>query len=62
MIKKSTYLQQEISKERNTIRVWIESGRKTRNILASDNWKNGLGYDYNSEPKIDKNKEVTIET
>ena len=44
MIQKCTYLQGQLEKERETLRVWTESGKKTQELLGRENWKTGLGY------------------
>ena len=49
MIQKCTYLQGQLEKERETLRVWNESGKKTQEILGRGNWKTGLGYDIKKE-------------
>ena len=57
MIQKCTYLQGQLEKERETLRVWTESGKKTQEILGRGNWKTGLGYDI----KKDNSKTVKVE-
>ena len=38
------YLKTELEKEREVIKTWTNSGRKTQDILSSGNWKEGLDY------------------
>ena len=57
MIQKCTYLQGQLEKERETLKVWTESGKKTQEILGRGNWKTGLGYDI----KKDNSKTVKVE-
>lgn len=52
---KRTFLEQELAKEREVIRVWTNSGKRTHDHLANDNWKEGLGYiEKVEEPKPSK--------
>ena len=44
MIQKCTYLQGQLDKERETLKIWTDSGKKTQEILGGGNWKTGLGY------------------
>ena len=44
MIQNCTYLQGQLDKERETLRIWTDSGKKTQEILGGGNWKTGLGY------------------
>ena len=44
MIQKCTYLQGQLDKERETLKIWTDSGRITQEILGGGNWKTGLGY------------------
>ena len=49
MIQKCTYLQVQLEKERETLKIWTNSGKKTQDILSGGNWKTGLGYDVKKE-------------
>ena len=31
-------------KERETLKIWTDSGKRTQEILGGGNWKTGLGY------------------
>ena len=44
MIQKCTYLQGQLDKERETLKIWTDSGKNTQEILGGGNWKTGLGY------------------
>ena len=44
MIQKCTYLQGQLDKERQTLKIWTDSGKKTQEILGGGNWKTSLGY------------------
>ena len=63
MIQKCTYLQGQLEKERETLRVWTESGKKTQEILGRENWKTGLGYNIKKENsktvKVEENNVYT---
>ena len=63
MIQKCTYLQGQLEKERETLRVWTESSKKTQEILGRGNWKTGLGYDIKKENsktvKVEEHKVYT---
>ena len=54
MIQKCTYLQGQLEKERETLKIWTDSGKKIQEILSGGNWKTGLGY----EVKKEKSKNV----
>ncbi|KAL8099408.1 hypothetical protein AgCh_031882 [Apium graveolens] len=56
VLKLNESLKTELEKEREIIRTWTNSGRTTRDILSSGNWKEGLGYG------DDKNSKGTVET
>ena len=43
-IQKCTYLQGQLEKERETLKIWTDSGKRTQEILGGGNWKTGLGY------------------
>ena len=43
-IQKCTYLQGQLEKERETLKIWADSGKRTQEILGGGNWKTGLGY------------------
>ena len=45
MIQKCTYLHGQLEKERETLKIWTDSGKKTQEILGRGNWKTGIGYD-----------------
>ena len=49
MIQKCTYLQGQLEKERETLKIWIDSGKKTKEILGRGYWKTGIGYDIKKE-------------
>ena len=49
MTQKCSYLQGQLEKERETLRVWTDSGKKTQEILGGENWKTGLGYNIKKE-------------
>ena len=49
MIQKCTYLQGQLEKERETLKIWTDLGKKTQEILSGGNWKTGLGYDVKKE-------------
>ena len=55
MIQKCTYLQGQLNKERETLKIWTDSGKKTQEILSGGSWKTGLGY---VDVKKDKSKTV----
>ena len=59
MIQKCTYLQGQLDKERETLNIWTDSGKKTQEILGGGNWKTGLGYVDKKEASktIEENKE-----
>ena len=59
MIQKCTYLQGQLEKERETLKIWTDSGKKTQEILGRGNWKTGLGYvDKKKASKtVEENKE-----
>ncbi|KAL8119163.1 hypothetical protein AgCh_016612 [Apium graveolens] len=44
VLKLNESLKTDLEKEREIIRTWTNSGRKTQNLLSSGNWKEGLGY------------------
>ena len=44
LLKKHSFLESELAKEREMIKTWTNSGKNTQNILGSGNWKKGLGY------------------
>ena len=54
MIQNCTYLQGQLEKERETLKIWTDSGKKTQEILSGGNWKTGLGY----EVKKEKSKNI----
>ena len=63
MIQKCNYLQGQLEKERETLRVWTESGKRTQEILGGGNWKTGLGYDVKKEnSKTVKEEEENVYT
>ena len=63
MIQKCNYLQGKLEKERETLRVWTESGKRTQEILGGGNWKTGLGYDVKKEnSKTVKEEEENVYT
>ena len=39
MIQKCTYLQGQLEKERETLKIWTDSRKKTQEILGRGNWK-----------------------
>ena len=49
MIQKCNYLQRQLEKERETLRVWNESRKRNQEILGRGNRKTGLGYDIKKE-------------
>ena len=49
MIQKCNYLQEQLEKEKETLRVWTNSGKRTQEILGRGNWKTRLGYDVKKE-------------
>ena len=49
MIQKCTYLQGQLEKERETLKIWTDSSKKTQEILGRGNWKTGIGYDIKKE-------------
>ena len=49
MIQKCTYLQGQLEKERETLKIWTDSGKKTQEILGRGNWKIGIAYDVKKE-------------
>ena len=49
MIQKCTYLQGQLDKERETLKIWTDSGKKTQKIVGGGNWKTDLGYVDNKE-------------
>ena len=57
MTQKCTYLQGQLEKEGETLKVWTESGKKTQEILGRENWKTGLGYNI----KRENSKTVKVE-
>ena len=63
MIQKCTYLQGQLEKERETLKIWTESGKRTQEILGGGNWKTGLGYDVKKEnSKTVKEEEENVYT
>ena len=56
MIQKCTYLQGQLEKERETLKIWTDSGKRTQEILGGGNWKTGLGY-----VDLEKDKSKTVE-
>ena len=49
------FMKKELQKEKDTTRVWTNSGKRTHKFLTDNHWKEGLGY--NAE--IAKEKEET---
>ena len=50
---KCAFLEKELEKERDTFKVWTDSGFKTQNALGNKNWKTCLGYETKGdEPKV----------
>ena len=63
MIQKCNYLQGQLEKGRETLRVWTESGKRTQEILGGGNWKTGLRYDVKKEnSKTVKEEEENVYT
>ena len=63
MIQKCTYLQGQLDKERETLKIWTDSGKKTQEILGGGNWKTGLGYvDKKEASKTVEDKKENIYT
>lgn len=46
-----TYLKDKLAKEKETFRVWTNSGKKTHELMSDKNWKSGLGYESDKEKK-----------
>ena len=49
MIQKCTYLQGQLEKERETLKIWTDSGKKTQEILGRGNRKTGIRYEDKKE-------------
>ena len=61
MIQKCTYLQGQLEKKIETLKIWTDSGKKTQEILSGGNWKIGLGYvDKKEASKIVEEKKENI--
>ena len=53
----------ELNKEKDIIRVWTNSGRRTHNVLYDNHWKEGLGYNAEvAKEKEDTGRRSQLET
>ncbi|KAL8155629.1 hypothetical protein AgCh_000864 [Apium graveolens] len=59
--KKHAYLEKELAKKREVIKLWTNSGKTTQEILEKDCWGSGLGYSVksNSDKKSGEETEKT---
>ncbi|KAL8155658.1 hypothetical protein AgCh_000889 [Apium graveolens] len=61
LFEKHAYLENELAKEREVIKLWTNSGKTTQEILEKDCWGSGLGYSArtNSDKKSGEETEKT---
>ncbi|KAL8134595.1 hypothetical protein AgCh_009571 [Apium graveolens] len=67
LLEKHAYLEKDLAKEREVIKLWTNSGKITQEILENGCWGSGLGYDARSnydkktEKETEKNKPVSTD-
>ena len=61
LLEKHVYLEKELEKEREVIKLWTNSGKSTQEILENGCWGSRLGYSArsNSDRKSGKETEIT---
>ncbi|KAL8156015.1 hypothetical protein AgCh_001181 [Apium graveolens] len=58
LLEKYAYLEMELAKEREVIKLWTNSGKTTQEILEKDFWGSGLGYSARSNSDKKSRKET----